>query len=287
MNPFKAFFQSNIFISLAAVSLTLETQVQLGMKPHWQPYLLFIFFAVLFEYNIHRLLPAMVNREGLTPDKHSSEDKNRKEIFILVFASGLGFLTSAFFLKVKTLFVFAPIGFLTIIYSILIFGNKDKLLLIRRIPFLKIILISFVWSVSTTVLPVIQSLEKFDRIHTALIIVERFCFIFALAIPFDIRDMETDRRARLKTVPLMLNENKAFTLSYLSLLAFFLISSFHYSIRNEWFIIAAMGISASSTFWLIHQKNFRKLRYYYDAILDGTMVLQGILIIVAYYFTYN
>jgi 4-hydroxybenzoate polyprenyltransferase len=145
-------------------------------------------------------------------------------------------------------------------------------------------LISFVWSVSTVLLPVIQSPENFDRIHTALMIVERFFFIFAIAIPFDIRDMEADRRAGLKTVPLLLNETKALTLSYLSLLVFFLISFFHYQLRNDWFIIGAFGISALTTFLVIGQKTFRKRCWYYSGILDGTMVFQGLLVLAFYYF---
>jgi 4-hydroxybenzoate polyprenyltransferase len=287
MNPFKLFFQSNIFISLAAVSLTVETQIQLGMKPQWQSYLLFIFFAVLFEYNLHRLLSVLFNREDLTPEKHQLKGENRKEISFLLFVSGAGLFGSAFFVKGEILVAFVPLALLTIIYSILIFGNKNNLFRFRRIPFLKIFLISFVWSVSTVLLPVIQSPDNFDWIHIALIFAERFFFIFAVAIPFDIRDMEADRRTGLKTIPLLLNENKALTLSYLSLLLFFVVSIFHYQLRNDWFIIGAFGISAFSTFLFIRQKTFRRRWWYYSGILDGTILLQAILIVVFYCFTCN
>jgi 4-hydroxybenzoate polyprenyltransferase len=284
MNPLKFLIQSNIFISLAAVSLTVETQVQLNMKPHWQSYFLFIFFAVLFEYNLHRLLSILVNREDLTPEKHQLKGENRKEISFLVFVSAVGLFGSAFYVKGETLAVFAPLALLTIIYSILIFGNKNDRFRFRRVPFLKIFLISFVWSGSTVLLPVIQSPESFGRIHAALMFAERFFFIIAMAIPFDIRDMETDRRAGLKTIPLLLNENKALTLSYLSLLVFFLISFFHYELRNDWFIIGAFGTSALTTCLFISQKTFRKLNWYYSGILDGTMILQGLLVMTFYYF---
>lgn len=282
MKPLKLLFQSNIFISLAAVSLTMGTQIQLGMKPQWQSYLLFIFFAVLFEYNLHRLLSVLVNREDLIPEKHSMKSENRMEISFLVFVSGTGLFGSAFFVNAKTLVAFAPLALLTIIYSILIFGNKNDHFRFRRIPFLKIFLISFVWSVSTVLMPVIQSPENFG-IHTVLMITERFFFILAIAIPFDIRDMDVDRRAGLKTIPLLLKENIALTLSYLSLLLFWLISFFHYQLQNDWFIIGAFGISALTTFLFIRQKTFRKLSWYYSGILDGTMVLQGLLVIVFYY----
>lgn len=279
MNPTKVFFQSNIFISLAAVSLTMETQVQLGMKPHWQPYLLFIFFAVLFEYNLHRLLSVMV--DGETSNRLKSG--TRKEINFLVFASGAGLFISGFFVKGEILVAFIPLALLTILYSILIFGNKNDRFGFRRIPFLKIFLIAFVWSFSTVLPPFIQFPENFDMIHAALIIVERFFFIFAIAIPFDIRDMEADRCVGLKTIPLLLNENKAITLSYLSLLVFFLISFFHYHFLSDWFIIGALGVSALSTYVFIRMKNFRNRNWYYSGILDGTIILQGLLVMVFYY----
>ena len=284
MNPLKFLIQSKIFISLAAVSLTGQTQIQLGLKPHWQPYLLFIFFAVLFEYNLHRLLSVLVNREDLNPEKHRCKGENRKEIIFLVFVSGAGLFGSAFFVKWDTLVAFIPLALLTLMYSILIFGNRNDPFRFRRIPFLKMFLISFVWSTSTVILPVIQSPENLDRIHAALMIAERFFFIFAIAIPFDIRDMEEDRIAGLKTLPLLLNENKTLTLSYLSLLVFFLISIFHYQSRNDWFIIGALGVSTLITYFFIRMKTFRKLSWYYSGILDGTMIIQGLLVMAFYYF---
>jgi 4-hydroxybenzoate polyprenyltransferase len=287
MNPIKVFFQSNIYISLAAVSLTVETQIQLGMKPQWQPYLLFIFFAVFFEYNFHRLLSVMVNRETLTPVNHQLKGENQKKISFLVFASGAGLFGSAFFVKWETLVTYAPLALLTLMYSILIFGNKNDRFGFRKIPFLKIFLISFVWSTSTVILPVIQSPKNFDSFHTMLMFAERFFFILAIAIAFDIRDMEADRRAGLKTIPLQLNENKARTLSYLFLLVFFLIYFLHYQTSNDWFIIGALGISTMSTYLFIRLKTIRNLNWYYEGILDGTMFLQGVLMVVFFYFTHN
>lgn len=35
-------------------------------------------------------------------------------------------------------------------------------------------------------------------------LVERFFFVFAITIPFDIRDIEADKQAGLKTIPLLI-----------------------------------------------------------------------------------
>ena len=78
MRLIAAFIQSNIYISLAAVALTVATQVQLGMRPQWHPYLFIIFFATLFEYNLHRLITVLTNKDALKSEKHRWVNENLK-----------------------------------------------------------------------------------------------------------------------------------------------------------------------------------------------------------------
>jgi 4-hydroxybenzoate polyprenyltransferase len=287
MNPLKFLIQSNIFISLAAVSLTVETQVQLSMKPHWQPYFLFIFFAVLFEYHLHQLLSVLTGKEVLKTEYKRRTRKIRKKIFFLASFSGVGLFGSVFFVNIGVLFIFIPIALLTLLYSYLIFGKEKYVSWLRKIPFLKNFLIAVVWSAATVLLPVFQLNEKFSFNEVFLIFLERFFFIFALSIPFDIRDIEADKRSGLKTVPILLNTQKALNISYLSLGTFFMISLFHYRIQQSWFLVAAFGISALSTYLFISLKYFKNRMWYYDGILDGTIIFQAILVFAFYFITHN
>ncbi len=266
MKAFRALIHLNLFISLAAVSLTVETPLQLGLKPHWQPYLLFIFFAVLFEYELHQQLSALTSKQTL----------NRKTQFLLTFISAAGFLGSCFFVSKITLLGFIPIGMLTLLYSFLIFGKPKYQFGIRKIPLLKTILIATVWSASTSLLPVFQSDENFQFILLILVFLERFFFILAIAIPFDIRDRQADQIAGMITFPTLLGEDRAMKFSYFFLLVFLLVSVFHYAVPSERFILGAFSISALSTFLFI--RNFRNRPDYYFGILDGTLILQGILV---------
>lgn len=287
MKAIKAIINTNIYISLAAVLLTVESQIQLGMKPQWHPYLFIIFFATLFEYNIHRLITLLTNKEALNSEKHRWVKENLNKFYFLVFISVLGFAVGSFMAKTEVLIAFAPIALLTMFYSIPVFRSRKYLFRLREIPYLKIFLIATVWSTSTILLPIVQTDIRFSKAHVAIMLIERFLFIFAIAIPFDIRDLEADRQAGLKTIPMLLNEKKALNLSYFSLLAFFLISFFHYQNRNEWFLIWALGISAATTFLFLWSVKIRKMKDYYYGILDGTMLLQGLLVLVFYYATYN
>lgn len=177
----------------------------------------------------------------------------------------------------------APIALLTLFYSIPVFGNKKSIFRLREIPYLKIFLIAFVWASSTILLPIMQSNTVFNKVDVTAMLAERFFFVFAITIPFDIRDMETDKQAGLKTIPILFNENTSTAIANLSLFIFFLISFFHYQIQNSWFIIGALSISTLTTFLFLNEKKIKKLNYFHYGILDGTMLLQGLLVLAFYY----
>lgn len=263
--------------------LTIATQLQLGMKPQWHPYLFIIFFATLFEYNLHRFIIVITNKEALNSDKHKWVRENLKVFYSLVLLSILGFICVVLLAKKEVLIALAPIAAITLFYSLPVFGNKRTVFRLREIPFLKIFLIALVWSSSTILLPVIQSGITFNWTHVIAMLAERFLFILAITIPFDIRDVEADKQAGLKTIPLLLNENKSLVISYLSLFIFFLISFIHYQQLNYWFIIFSLGVSSLTTFIFLNSKKIRNMPFYYYGILDGTMLLQGLLVLVFYY----
>lgn len=283
LNLLKILIHSNIFISLAAVSLTIATQIQLGMAPQWHPYLFIIFFATLFEYNIHRLITVIKNKDALDTEKHGWVKNNLYKFYLLVFLSVAGFLSVAFLAKKEVLIALAPIAVLTILYSLPFFEGEKIIFRLRDIPFLKIFLIAFVWSVSTILLPVIQSGISFKKIDIVTMLLERFLFIFAITIPFDIRDMKDDRQAGLKTIPLVLGEKAALIIAYIALFSFFVISFIHYWQSQSWFIVYALSLSTITTFYFLKSKKIRALRFYHYGILDGTMLLQGLLVLFFYY----
>jgi len=281
------FIHSNIFLSVAAVLLTVSAQIQLGMQPQWQPYLLLIFFATLFEYNRHQIVALFTKTEVV----HSTENywirENRIKFVFLAIISLTGILIAIILTKTAILLGFVPLALLTLFYSSPVPGNKNYLFKLRDIPYLKIFLIAFVWSASTILLPVIQAGEKIVETQVLLLFAERFFFIFAITIPFDIRDMQADRDAGIKTIPMLINRNKVLLLSYLSLSVSFLISFFHYRTQNNWFIIEALCISLIITYLFLKLQFFRNLTRYYYPILDGTMLLQGVLVLVFYLFQHN
>lgn len=286
MKLIQAFINSNIYISLAAVFFTVEAQIQLGMKPQWHPYLFIIFFATLFEYNLHRLITVLTNKEALNSEKHQWVRENLKSFYVLVGFSMIGFAIMSFLTKFEILLAMTPFSVITLFYSVPVFESKKHLFRLREIPFLKIFLIAIVWSGSTIVLPIIQSDAGFSQNHVLLLLLERGLFIFAITVPFDLRDREADKHAGLKTFAVF-GEKKAMALSYSALFAFFILSFIHFKTLNNWNMIWPLGISAATTFLFLWSKKIRKLKDYHYGILDGTMLLQGLLVLVFYYITGN
>jgi 4-hydroxybenzoate polyprenyltransferase len=274
---------TNIFISLAAVVFTLQTQVLLGMEPQLHPYLFIIFFATIFEYNLHRLITILHNPNALEDDKHSWVKKNTTAFYILVALSVAGFLCAVLLAKPLVLLVLFPIGLITLFYSLPVFKNKKNIFRLREIPGLKIILISMVWSASTILLPIVQSGIYFPVPHVATMLLERFLFVFAITLPFDIRDMKPDQTSGLKTIPLWIGEQNSLRFAGLLLFLFTGLTCIHYPLTGQSFLIPAFVLSALSTFFFITNKKIKAIPHYHYFVLDGTMLLQGALICLSFY----
>jgi 4-hydroxybenzoate polyprenyltransferase len=278
---------SNLYISFAAVIFTLAAQIQLGIKPQLHVYLVIIFFATLFEYNLHRFITT-IKILKLTDTKERKLRYGGLTVYFAMLAFALcGFIVIVFYAKPEVLIVLTPFALITLLYSVPVFKTQKSFMRLREIPFLKIFLISFVWSTATTIIPVIHNESSLFNLSVIATLTERFFFIFAITIPFDIRDMESDLQAGLKTIPLKLDKNKSILISYIALLMFFLISFFHYQSEQQWEILLAITISFIVTFFILYSKKLRTVQYYHTGILDGTIILQGFLVIVIFYISKN
>ena len=273
---------TNLFIAFAAAALTIQTQLQLGMVPQFHPYLFLIFFATLFDYNLHRLITVITNKEALNSDKHKWVLENNTLFYCLIILSVAGFLWALIDADKAVLITLAPIALLTIFYSLPIFKNKKSIFRLREIPCLKIFLISFVWSASTIFLPIIQSGKCHDKENIIAMLVERFLFVFAITIPFDIRDMQADSKENLKTIPLLIGKKNALLLSNIVLISFTFLCLLHYSSTKLYWLNAAFILSAATTFIFINSKKLQAKEFYHYGILDGALLLQGTLVLLCY-----
>lgn len=280
---FSALVHSHFLIALCAVALTLETQVQIGLKPHIHPYLFLLFFATLFEYNLHRLITLIFVPQALQDEKYVWLKEHIKIFLLVVVFAVTGFIYTLSEAKKEVLIALAPLAVIALFYSTPVWHFGKRLFRLREIPYLKIFLIALVWSGATVLLPVIHTGKPWDIIQITLLLAERFFFILAITVPFDIRDLDADQKAGLKTLPMLFRKSNPLIISYLSLFVFGLVAVFHYRAMGKTYIAAALLFSALITTWFIVNKKFRTLPKYHLGILDGTLWLQGMLVLLFYF----
>jgi 4-hydroxybenzoate polyprenyltransferase len=280
----KFIINSNILIAFAAVSLTLASQVQLGMSPQPEWYLATLFFATLLDYNFHRLVTLKRKPENKVAEKYNWSAAHVPLLKILTVASLAGLAFTLQFAGGKVIVFLALMAVLTFLYSNPVYRKPQNRFLLLKIPGLKTFLIAFVWSAATVFLPVIHSDNSFNTTQVMLLFAERLTYVFAIAIPFDIRDTKEDELSGLRTIPIAVGEKAARRISNTVLLSSLAVAIFHYAYFSISFIIPAYVLCVFVTLLLTNYRKFQRLPYFYHGILDGSIFLYGIILLLSYYF---
>lgn len=207
---FDFYLNSSVHVSLAVVSLSAITfqifQLSLNIS-----LLIFIFLGSITGYNF-------VKYAGLAKLHYRSLATNLKIIQGFSVIAFLGFIYSSFYQPVSVLIVAAVMGFFTILYALPVFSNNRNL---RSLTGVKIYVIAFVWAGVTVLLPVT---DKIDLLQWDVLIefLQRFCFIIALTLPFEIRDLQFDLE-QLRTIPQKIGVKKTKLLGFVLILVFVLL----------------------------------------------------------------
>lgn len=260
---------SNLFTGICAISLTIHTYFIMGEHIFTvNPFIIAtIFFATFLTYNINIFLV-----EGVGTERTLWRDRNQRLIKILLATSLLGLLTCSFWLSFEILFLFILLGSLSFLYTIPTPLNKTAL---RQIPYLKIFLIAFVWSSVTILFPLIELKQPLLNNKILLLFLERFIFILSITIPFDIRDYKSDKENKIRTIPGIIGIENSKKLSVILLIFYLLISFLHY---NEGVIFTSRLLASLFTAILIFKIKSETKEPFYLGLMDGTMVLQCLLL---------
>lgn len=266
---------SNLFIALCAVAQALVTYRLINTEPEMHV-LAFLFFSTLAIYNFSILLSK--------PEKPAESSFRRvRWIFshhrltiTLTIIAVMSLIPLGLFLHTSSKILMISLGIISVAYNLPLFSIHDKRFGLRNIPGLKLFLIAMVWALSCVLLPILEletSILAGTTVNDSILLVtKRFLFIAAITVPFDIRDMYQDRNSDLKTIPVLLGEQKALWVCQ-GLLAIYILLLILFTERiNGIFIGLTMTILLAG--WLILKSKWEKNEYYYFFYLDGTMILQ-------------
>lgn len=256
--------------------MLLQTELTVFSRLEWTYLTTFIFSATLCLYALHRI----VGIQKVKPfnEKYRYHIIERYKDHILVYAILGGAISAYLFFKLtflNQLLILLP-SFLALGYVLPFFGNQKRL---RDFHFIKIFLVAIVWAFMTVILPIVEARETLIPTD-GLLFLERFFFIFAITIPFDIRDMQVDQHIQVKTIPAVLGEQRSKGLAIRLLFANCVLTTILWRLQI-YNTPALVGIIAAYllTSMLIGFSNRDRHDYYFTGIIDGTMILQFLLVV--------
>ncbi len=282
---------SNVFVSFCALALTHLTYILLKL-PHnnCRGILVLVFCSTYFTYNYQRIIRLkncnlLGKKIGV---RLSWIVRNRSLLFTTSAVSGLITLVSLFYINIAIIYLLIPLAFLSIFYVFPVFPWQEKIVAVRNIPFVKIFIIALVWSFVTVALPYFNEYGFGKMLEPIFLqtLLKQFLFIFAITIPFDIRDLRFDLKAHIKTIPSYLGVKRSIYLAEILLIGYLLLTYFHYNYYHQISLqqFVSLCITVIITGVLITFSTKKRPELFFSGLVEGTMLLVyfGILILEYY-----
>jgi 4-hydroxybenzoate polyprenyltransferase len=237
------------------------------------PVLGVLFFSTLLTYNL----------SAFSPFDKSSNNGRYGLSTLLVVGSLMGLLGMIGFLQGYQLVFLLHLGLISVFYTLPMRGLPWlQMPPLRRLPFLKIFLVAYVWASATVWLPLLGSdanFESGDNVEILVVLgqrkvwelfVLRFIWIFAITLPFDMRDSASDSASNIKTWANQIGLRKTWYVA-LSLLVFVWVATL-------WGEKGSGASLLAYTYMLlaVWGSYKRQSMLYYHFVLDGSMIVYSL-----------
>jgi len=276
------FLFSNAIVALGALALSFETYSVLSDFNPGCYLLIFVFASTVFLYIMHRLHGVKSLKGDIHIERVDWVRRHKKPLFLVALIHGSVALVCTFYMNMIMLILLVPIGLISFFYTVPFIKVGGVNISLRKIPIIKIGLIALVWTLVTVLLPVLDIRGEFSLLdgEVILLMFERFLFIFAITIPFDVRDISLDKASRVVTIPKLIGFRNSIVLSIAILIVamgtamiLFLTTSL-YSL----FQVIAIGLVYLAAIILVSRTKQESDDYFYLGWLDGTMIIHGLVV---------
>lgn len=265
----------HFWIAAAALAMSVQTRFLLSGEWSWSPLDGFVAAGTLTIYALHRLVAMYLS--GVSQGSRFLIMEHYRW-HIIAYAGIAAVITAYFYFQLSfelQLSLLVP-NLIALAYILPLLNGRR----LRDLPYVKIFLIALAWAWITVVAPA-QSLHITLDDNLLAMAGERAFFIFAITIPFDIRDLALDQGAQVDTLPGIWGIVKAKKVALAALFIMLIFVGYNYgqgtyTIENALALLLSIAISAL----LIFGSNPRRHDYYYTGLLDGTMIMQAVLVIV-------
>ena len=217
------YVKGSIHVALSVFSLSVLSLISLNKTFfHWE--LLIVFFVTYVYYNLIKFLPLRFN--------------GKKQPYIFWFWLKISTLLALiialyilFYLKLDAIIILGLSSFFGILYV-----QRGLIPVSRENGWIKAILVSLVWALVSGMLPLTISNEYWFTLEAILLVFSNFFLVFALLVPFEIRDMNTDKLT-LPNLAQQLGVKKIKGVGYLSLIVSLILWTIASDLRLEYWII--------------------------------------------------
>lgn len=231
-----------------------------------------VFSFTFFTYNGQRLYRL---NQKIIDEKNIGERliwvlKYKTILSILSALFGVIGLACTFFIDSYCFIILIPMGGLSIFYVLPIIPFYKNSPSLRDIPYLKIIVISITWSIAIVWLPIIDTQFYFgmNPIILLLGIIQVFLFVFAITLPFDVRDISFDKLTNLKTIPRLIGSKK--TVFFSEILLVLSIVTLHFLPIGKY--IYPMILGHIITMLIIAFTTEKRNEIFYAGLVEGTVI---------------
>ena len=270
---------SNVFIAVCAVAQGGLTYLLLSL-PFKGEVLIILGCSTLALYNFSMILAKPPHPETSRFRRVRWVFKHERSLWVWTAIAVAVLVGLGLTLHIPSFLLLGLMGAMGVAYNLPVLPIRGKRhgAGLRQITGLKLFYIGLMWAMSSVLLPVAEAYHDgfaVDGWRVAQLLGWVFLFVVAITIPFDIRDIYQDKYYGLKTIPVMVGEQKALRLSATLLIAqaaWVLISSDPLPVR--------LALSGASLFCLamILFPPVKKNEYYYFFVLDGMMALQFLVV---------
>ncbi len=271
---FNFFLFSSLYIAGCAVVMVYQLHLLFPLVSTTGVLYFFIFFSTICSYNFHWYLTT----HSLTGSERLRWASHYKSLHLILYFIGLAGSLACFFLLRQHWFWISFGAFVTFLYSAPKLPQKIFSGL-RRIAIGKTIFLATVWMYVTTLLPILVAGTPWRTAFTWLAC-SRFFLIYAICILFDYRDREDDKADGVRSMITWFNQRGIDNLFALSLISFLVSTGalyfYGFSLRVIILLLIPGGIV--SGLYNYAKRDFSDYLYYF--VLDGLMMLSGVLMII-------
>ena len=258
MSVLRLIIYGNLLVSYSAGMLTFAISKYQGFE-HSLLHGMCAFFATLFIYNLQRLM-RFEDVKVQKSTRHEWLVKNKSFVIFLCVSGVIGAFLSYITLGVKS-DIFLVLG-LSIVGFLYAYKGLNTTAL-REVPFIKIYLISVVWTLDCVLWPAYRQ-ESLNG-DTLYLMISVGVYILAATIPFDIRDLVYDKSSQ-KTVPQLIGVGLSKALGLIALIVsaltlYKLEDAFSYSVLF-YFAYVGMGL-------LVLLSSTKRKEMFFSGLIDG------------------